>query len=71
MAPPALGQDSLTGRILGHYRLAEMIGKGGMGMVYRARDEHLKRDVAIKLLPAGSLGDERARERFRKEALAL
>ncbi len=42
-----------------------------MGEVYRARDEHLERDVALKVLPAGVTGDERARTRFRKEALAL
>jgi len=42
-----------------------------MGEVYRARDATLKREVAIKVLPAGSLGDEAARKRFRHEALAL
>jgi TolB-like protein/Tfp pilus assembly protein PilF len=42
-----------------------------MGQVYRARDEHLDRDVAVKVLPAGTLADEAARQRFRKEALAL
>jgi len=42
-----------------------------MGIVYRARDEHLERDVALKVLPAGALADEAARKRFRKEALAL
>src|SRR5512140_3863156 len=42
-----------------------------MGEVYRARDEKLGRDVAVKVLPAGLLGQQPARERFHKEALAL
>ena len=56
---------------IGHYRIVGRIGAGGMGEVYRARDEHLDRDVALKVLPEGLLADERARRRFRKEALAL
>ncbi len=56
---------------LSHYRILEQIGAGGMGVVYLARDEQLERDVAIKLLPPGSLADEAARKRFRKEALSL
>jgi len=56
---------------LSHYRILEQIGQGGMGVVYRAHDEHLDCDVALKLLPAGELADEAARRRFRKEALAL
>ena len=42
-----------------------------MGEVYRARDEHLTRDVAIKVLPPGALIDESARKHFHKEALIL
>jgi serine/threonine-protein kinase len=61
----------LIGRTLGHYSIIEQIGAGGMGVVYRARDERLERDVALKVLPAGLLNDETARGRFRKEARAL
>ena len=61
----------MIGRTLGHYRIIEKIGAGGMGEVYLARDERLQRDVAIKILPAGMLADDTARTRFRKEALAL
>jgi tetratricopeptide (TPR) repeat protein len=59
------------GGLLGHYRLQEQIGQGGMGIVFRAHDERLQRDVAIKILPPGTLGDESARKRFRGEALTL
>ena len=61
----------MIGQTLGHYRVVEKIGEGGMGVVYRAQDERLERDVALKILPAGVLTDETARKRFRKEALAL
>jgi TolB-like protein/Tfp pilus assembly protein PilF/predicted Ser/Thr protein kinase len=71
MASRASGQDFLVGLELGHYRIVEKIGAGGMGEVYRARDEHLTRDVAIKVLPPGTLIDESARKHFRKEALIL
>ena len=58
-------------RKLGHYRILDKIGSGGMGEVYRARDERLDREVAVKVLSAGILADETARKRFRNEALAL
>jgi len=57
--------------VLGHYRLLERVGQGGMGVVYRARDEHLQREVAVKLLPDSVTHDESARRRFRQEALTL
>ncbi len=62
---------SLIGQTLGHYRIVEQIGAGGMGVVYRARDLQLERDVALKVLPAGVLSDEAGRGRFRQEALSL
>lgn len=61
----------MAGQTLSHYRLIEQIGAGGMGIVYRAHDLDLERDVALKVLPPGMLADEAARRRFRKEALAL
>ena len=71
MANHAVGQDQVVDQTLGHYRIVEKIGAGGMGEVYRARDEHLARDVAIKVLPPGTLIDESARKHFHKEALIL
>jgi eukaryotic-like serine/threonine-protein kinase len=61
----------MIGQMLGHYRIVEKIGEGGMGVVYRARDERLDRDVALKFLPPGALTDEAARRRFSKEAQVL
>ncbi len=65
------GSTSRIGEMLGHYRILEKIGAGGMGVVYRAHDERLDRDVALKLLPTDGFADETARRRFRREALTL
>ena len=64
-------ESALVGLELGHYRISEKIGAGGMGEVYRALDEHLDREVAIKVLPPGTLADEHSRKQFHKEAIAL
>ncbi len=61
----------MIGRRLSHYRIVTPLGSGGMGVAYRARDEHLERDVALKVLPEGALADDASRTRFRREALAL
>jgi serine/threonine protein kinase len=61
----------MIGQTLGHYRIVEKIGAGGMGVVYRAHDGHLERDVALKVLPTGAVANESACKQLRKEALAL
>lgn len=60
-----------AGRTLAHYTLLEKIGEGGMGEVWKARDQHLDRDVAVKLITGQASLDAAARQRFRREAHVL
>src|SRR5712691_7819048 len=60
-----------VGDKLGHYEVVSLLGQGGMGEVYRARDTTLKRDVALKVLPGASLRDPERLARFQREAEVL
>jgi TolB-like protein/predicted Ser/Thr protein kinase len=55
---------------IGRYQVTRMLGEGGMGVVYAAHDDRLDRPVAIKVIRSNALGDDTARERFRREARA-
>ena len=70
-APESAAPPIAPGTRLGRYLIVETLGSGGMGVVYRARDEKLERAVAIKMLMPGVLPGEEARRHFRREALAL
>jgi serine/threonine protein kinase len=58
------------GTLLGRYEIRSLVGAGGMGEVYRARDPKLNRDVAIKVLPADFSSDPERLRRFEQEAQA-
>ena len=66
----ALEPDLFIGRTVHQYRIEEMLGRGGMGVVYRAHDTTLDRSFALKFLPRHVTGDEDAAERFLVEARA-
>jgi serine/threonine protein kinase/tetratricopeptide (TPR) repeat protein len=71
LATPHHHGTLLIGQTLGRYRIVERLGEGGMGMVFRAEDPRLERDVALKVLKQDALYDEDSKRRFRLEARAL
>ncbi len=71
MSPGAgSNEGGMVGETVGQYRIVAEIGRGGMGVVYRAEDTRLGRQAALKFLPREMLADDRALERFRREARA-
>ena len=68
--PDADASDNLLGKRVGPYLITSLIGKGGMGMVFKARDTQLNRTVALKALPPGQFDDPERKRRFLQEAQA-
>jgi len=68
LASLAQPQESLSGSVVGRFRIGDRLGKGGMGEVYRAEDTKLKRTVALKRLAPALRADSLYRRRFLEEA---
>ena len=66
-----MGTAPAIGSTISHYRITERLGAGGMGVVYRAGDMNLQRDMALKFLPDELAADPGARKRLVKEAQAM
>jgi serine/threonine protein kinase len=65
-----IAAQSFTGQTISHYRIYELLGRGGMGEVYRAEDQRLGRVIALKLLPPEFTQDDERLQRFKQEARA-